>query len=76
MGESMSLLAMIFFIFLSVNTMVYMAMTAFQTFLAVIYRVSTIFEMSEYESIRNDNVPKEKAEVTFENVSVTWGFKI
>ena len=65
MGESMSLLAMVFYIFLSVNSMTYMAMTSLQTFLAVIYRISTVFEMAEYEFIRDEKVAKENVEVTF-----------
>lgn len=76
MGESMSLLAMVFYIFLAVNSMTYMAMTSAQTFFAVIYRISTVFELGEYDFIRNENVSKDQVEVTFENASLTWGFKI
>lgn len=76
MGGSMALLAMVFYIFLSVNSLTYMAMTTMQTFFAVIYRVSTIFEMSEYDFIRDTEVAKEDVEVSFDHADITWGFKI
>lgn len=76
MGESVSLLAMVFYIFLSINQMTYMAMVSLQTFMAIIYRISTIFEMEEYQFIRNDSVKKEDVTVSFEEASLTWGFKV
>ena len=56
--------------------MTYMAMVSLQTFMAIIYRISTIFEMEEYQFIRNDNVKKEDVTVSFEDASLTWGFKV
>lgn len=45
--------------------------------MAVIYRISTIFEMEEYQFIREENVPnKSDVTVNFEQASLTWGFKV
>ena len=75
-GESMATLAMLFYIFLSVNSLTYMGMTTLQTFLAVIYRISTVLEMSEYDFSRDFDVRKEDVEVSFDNADVSWGFKM
>jgi hypothetical protein len=48
-SNSVSLLAMIYYIFVSVNAMTYYAMTTLQTFFAVVKRLSSVFEMEEYE---------------------------
>jgi len=71
----MSLMAMIFFIFASVNAMTYYAMTTIQTFLAIVFRLSSVFDMEEYTSQRKaENVKPEDVQVTFENANFTWGF--
>lgn len=45
---SISMLAMIYFIFFSVNVITYFALTNVQNFLAILFRLSQIFEMEEY----------------------------
>lgn len=72
----MSLLAMVFYIFLSVNSLTYMAMTTLTTFFAVVFRVSSVFEMSEYDFSRDTNVAKEDVEISLENADISWGFKV
>lgn len=57
-GNSMATLAMLFYIFLSVNSLTYMAMTTLQTFLAVLFRISSVLEMSEYDFSRDTEVQK------------------
>ena len=59
-GVSISLLAMTFYIFLSVNSFVYYAMTSLRQFMAILFRYSSVFEMSEYNFKRNISVPKEE----------------
>lgn len=44
--------------------------------MAVIYRISTIFEMEEYDFKRELEVAKKDVEVSFDHVDVGWGFKI
>lgn len=75
-GESMATLAMLFYIFLSVNSLTYMGLTTLQTFLAVLYRISGVLEMSEYDFSRDTEVRKEDVEVSFEHADISWGFKI
>ena len=71
----MSLLAMVFFIFLSVNMMFYYAMTTLLPFLAIIYRVSTVFDMEEYSSERTLE-PGREAIVKMEDCDFSWGFRV
>jgi len=73
---SMSLMAMIYFVFISVNGMTYYAMSTFQTFLAIVARMSSVFEMEEYQYIRETNVAPDDVKVEFINADITWGFKI
>ena len=72
----MSLMAMVYFIFLSVNSLTYYAMTTLQTFLGVIFRLSTVFELEEYQYNRQIDIPKTEATVQFKNANFTWGFKV
>lgn len=59
----MSLMAMIYFIFASVNSMTYYALTSIQTFFAILERLSSILEMDEYVTSRKIDVPKEKVHI-------------
>ena len=43
----MAMMAMVFYIFMSVNMMTYVAMTAVGTFLATIERMSTVYSLEE-----------------------------
>jgi hypothetical protein len=72
---SMSLLAMVFFIFLSVNMMFYYSMTTLLAFLAIVNRISSIFAMEEYESERKLE-GGDKAMIKFENCDFSWGFRV
>ena len=49
---SISVMAMVFFLFISINAMTYYAMTTLQQFSAVIQRMSSVFEMEEYATQR------------------------
>jgi len=73
---SMSLMAMIYFIFLSVNSLTYFGMTTLQTFLAIIFRISSIFEMDEFQFTRELEVKEEDVCVEFNNADISWGFKV
>ena len=48
----MSFLAMIYFVFVSVNLFTYLALTNTQNFLAVLFRLSQIYEMEEFDGKR------------------------
>ena len=75
-GETMSLMAMIFYLFIAVNSMTYHGMTTVQTFLSVVERAAAIFEMDEYHSTRKENVKPEDVELVYEDVDISWGFKV
>lgn len=75
-GLSMSLMAMIFFIFAAVNSMTYYAMTTIQSFLAILFRLSSVFEMDEYEFKRNTTVEKDDVRVKFEGADFSWGYRV
>lgn len=71
----MSLLAMVFFIFLSVNMMFYYSMTTLLAFLAIIKRISSVFAMEEYTSERTLENGGD-AIVKMENCDFSWGFRV
>ena len=58
-GVSMSMMAMVFYIFISINMMTYVAMNAVQTFLAIVDRMSSVYAMEEYTDLRDQNVDPE-----------------
>ena len=49
---SISILAMIYFVFFSINIMTYFALTNVQSFLAILFRLSQIMEMEEHKRKR------------------------
>jgi hypothetical protein len=55
-GVSISMMAMVFYIFISINMMTYVAMNAVQTFLAIVERMSSVYAMEEYTDLRNIDV--------------------
>jgi hypothetical protein len=73
---SISLMAMVYFIFLHINYMTYYAMTTIQTFLAIIERLASVFELDEYEFSRETDCKPEEAKLEIKGADFTWGFKI
>jgi hypothetical protein len=73
---SISLMAMIFFLFYSVNTFVYMGLTTLQTFLGILERIGSVFQLDSYDFKREVDVKPEDVIVKFDNVDVSWGFKV
>lgn len=60
----MSLLAMVFYLFTTINFMFYLGMTTLQGYLAVLDRVSQIFQMAEFASERqSQNVKSDEVVV-------------
>ena len=72
----MSVMAMIYFVFVSVNALTYYAMTTIQTFLAIILRLSSIFEMEEFDFKREISVSGDQVLVKFVNADLSWGYKV
>jgi hypothetical protein len=49
---SISMLSMVYFVFFSVNVLTYFALTNLQNFLAILQRLSTVFDLEEHEQSR------------------------
>jgi len=49
-------MAIIFYIFISVNAMTYMGMTVYQQFMSCVQRISEVIEMEEFVFSRNADV--------------------
>lgn len=72
----MSVLAMIYFIFVSVNSLFYYAQTTVQGFLAMVFRMSSVFELEEFDfTKREEECEPEQACIKFEDCEFSWGFK-
>lgn len=63
---SMSLLAMVFYIFLSVNMIFYYAMTTMTSFLAILRRVAQVFDLEEHSTSRSLPSAQDEAILKFE----------
>lgn len=75
-GVSMAMMAMVYYIFISVNMMTYVAMNALATFLACIERMSTVYSLGEYNDQRKEEVEHKDSKVKLENCNFSWGFKV
>lgn len=74
---SMSLMAIIFYIFISVNSMTYMAMTVYQQFMSCVERISEVIEMEEFVFNRNTDVTnKDEVCLQFKDADIGWGFRV
>lgn len=70
-------MAMIYFVFLNVNSLMYYAMTTVQQSLAIVERLSQVLELEEFnESGRCNECAGPEIAVQLEGVSYTWGFKV
>jgi len=47
-GKSVAMLSMIYLVFFSVNILFYFGLTNLQNFLAIVRRLSSVFEMQEF----------------------------
>ena len=71
------MLSMIYFVFFSVNVLTYFALTNVQNFLAILERLSTVFEMEEHsKSRKSSNIPSNDVKVHFQNCAFSWGFRV
>ena len=75
-GVTMSLMAMVFYIFISVNFLFYLGLTFLQTFLAVVERVASIFELEEHQSDRNAEVSPDQVKIQMSSCDFSWGYKV
>lgn len=60
---AVSMLAVIFFVFSAINTITYIGWSSVQTFLSVVERLASVFEMEEYSKITQKVLKPEEANV-------------
>ena len=74
----MSLFSLVFYIFISINEIFYYGMMNFVAFLALIRRISCIFDLEEYHSDRKlpISAPGKDADAYIElkKCCYSWGF--
>lgn len=75
-SEALAILSILFYLFMSINSVtVYALNTAFQ-FIAVTNRIGDVFKLSEHKSYRQiASTPKETM-INITNGSYSWGFKV
>ena len=74
MGESFSMLALVFFLFYSINSLTYYSMQTTLQFLGVLHRLSAVFGLEEHKRERVEDVEQGEACVRLTDASYTWGF--
>ena len=70
-----SMLAMIYFVFFSVNNLTFIGLTNFQNFRAILKRLSSVFEMEEYRISRVTDGQGCRS-IEAKNCSFSWGFRV
>jgi len=55
MANSVALFAMIFYLFITVNGLVYLAILNVASFIAILGRISSVLTLEEYSKIQNDD---------------------
>ena len=76
LGQSFALLALIYFLFFSVNAMTYYAMSTNSTAMGVTARLADIFKMEEHKSSRKEATKVSDIKIKIENAEFTWGFRV
>lgn len=71
------MLSMVYFVFFAVNVLTYFALVNVSNFLAILQRLSTVFEMEEHRSLRKADIADlNDAKVVMEKCAYSWGFRI
>lgn len=74
---SFSLLALVFFVFLIVNNLTFLAINNFFQFLAILERMSTVFGLEEFKSDRLLTVDQNnEVKISINDADYTWGYKV
>ena len=76
LGDSFTVLAIIYYLFFSVNSLAYYALTTLNQASAVINRLSEVFCMEEYVSTREEQVNLNEPAIHIEQGEYAWGFRI
>ena len=76
LGDSFTLVALIYYLFFSVNSMTYYTMNTINMSLAVIYRLSEVFRMEEHSNTRRDHVVQGEPAIDIIKGEYAWGFRV
>ena len=76
MGDSFTLLAIIYYLFFSVNSLAFYAMTTVNQASAVINRISEVFSMEEHLSSREDQIRPNEPAIEIRQGEYAWGFRV
>lgn len=71
-----SMLAMIYLVFFSVNIICYFGLTNIMSFSAILERIATVFAMEESNITRDTKVDTEDVTIEVENCAYAWGFRV
>ena len=74
LGDSFTLLAMIYYLFFNVNSLTYYSMSTYNQASAVIYRLSEVFRMEEHERTRDENLIDGGTAINIKDAEYAWGF--
>ena len=74
LGDSFTLLALIYYLFFNVNSLTYYSMSTLNQACAVIYRLSEIFRMEEHEKTRSDYLVDDEPAIDIKDAEYAWGF--
>lgn len=76
-GDGFTLLAMLYYLFFSVNSMTYYSMNTINQALAVIYRLSEVFRMEEHKKSQSlGRAEGDEPAVKLVNAEYVWGYRI
>ena len=75
MGDGFVLLALLYYLFFSVNSLTYYALTTINQALAVTYRLSEVFRMEEQKLTRQP-AEQDKPAIQLEKMEYAWGFRV
>ena len=67
---------MVYFIFFSINSLTYYALSTFQYFLAVLDRLADVFKMEEFQKKRHEIVRRDLARLILNDATFTWGYAV
>ena len=79
MAKSIAILAMVYYLFITINGLVYVSIIGMNTFFAVLGRISGVVKLDEYskqDSVSYDENGDSAAHIKVENANYGWGFRL
>lgn len=70
------MLSVIYLIFFSINILTYFGMTNVKNFMAILDRLSKIFEMEEYRRQRQTSCEPKDVSIEMNQCAFSWGFRV